>query len=548
MSLPRATLLVLAVVLSGCPAPEVEPGTIDGGAPVIDAGAGDAGPRDAGPRDAGMPSVDAGTPGAAVTWTDCPLHSEGTGPTASCGTLLTPLDPADPNGPAIEVFVKRFRPAGGKGLRALWLLQGGPGASGYVFEGLSEQIATRFPDVDYYMPDHRGTGLSTRVGCAVQEDEGSEGGIFITPAEWPACLADVKARLGTAGLAAFNTTNAAKDLGALIAAARQPGQPTFVYGVSYGTYWAHRYLQLFPAQVDGVVFDSIFPQGGSLARQDEDANAAAKDFFDVCGADTFCAGKLGADPWAKAQALVTKLKAGHCPEIALPGVPTHVLYRRAFGSLLMDAGLRGYIPAIVYRADRCSPTDITALKQLNAALTGPQPLSLELRKWGWVLSNNIIYSELFETPTPTAAQLQAIREAAVASRDVTEPMEANLGTWPTYTPDAFARGWADTQLPLLFLQGGLDPATLLSKAREVKPHFTREHQHWVEIPTATHTTIVSSATTARRSCGTLMMMGFIENPTAPLDTSCLQMVVPIDFTLPSLNNNRALFGRDDAWE
>lgn len=541
MSISRATLLVMTVVLSGCPAPDVESG------PPGDGGARDAGSGDAGQRDAGGPAPDAGPATPSISWTDCPLRSEGTGPTASCGTLLTPLDPADPNSPAIEVFVKRFRPAGGKGLRALWLLQGGPGASGYVFEGLSEQIATRFPDVDYYMPDHRGTGLSTRVGCAVQEAEDSEGGIFITPAEWPACIADVKARLG-AGLAAFNTTNAAKDLGALIAAARQPGQPTFVYGVSYGTYWAHRYLQLFPAQADGVVFDSIFPQGGSLARQDEDANAAAKDFFDACGANAFCAGKLGADPWAKAQALVAKLKAGHCSEIALPGIPTHVLYRRAFGSLLMNAGLRAYVPAIVYRADRCAATDIPALKQLNAALTGPQPVSLELRKWGWVLSNNIVFSELFESPEPTAAQLQAIREAAVASRDITEAFEVHLGTWPRYTPDALAKAWADTRLPLLFLQGGLDPATLLSKARLVKPNFTRANQHWVEIPTATHTTIVSSATTAGRSCGTLMMMGFLENPTAPLDTSCLSMVRPIDFTLPSLDNNRALFGRDDAWE
>lgn len=98
-----------------------------------------------------------------VEWEVCDLYSEGGGPEAGCAVVETPLDRDDPDGPTIEVFVKRYRPEGGTGANALWLLQGGPGASGYVFEGLSEVFATRFPDVDYYFPDHRGTGRSTRL-------------------------------------------------------------------------------------------------------------------------------------------------------------------------------------------------------------------------------------------------------------------------------------------------------------------------------------------------------------------------------------------------
>lgn len=493
------------------------------------------------------PDSDAGAPPPVVQWTPCPLHVEGTGPTVECATIQTPLDAKNPSGPTIDMFVKRYKPKGGKSLRAVWFLQGGPGASGYVFEGLSEQIATKFPDVDFYMPDHRGTGKSTRLGCAVQEASDSEGGIAITDAEWPACLADVKAREGSR-LPFFNVTNAANDLGVMIARTQPEGQPVFVYGVSYGTYWAHRYLQLYPNQANGVVFDSIFPQGGSLARQDADANEAAKDFFAVCGKDTFCSGKLGTDPWPRVEALFAKLKSGHCSAIAIPEIPTYVLFRRAFGSLLMDPNLRGYIPAFVYRLDRCEPRDIDALKILVTNLTQEQPESEMIRQWSWIVTYNIMMSELWETPSPTAADLQLIRENAVASRDVTLGMELHIGNWPTYTPDNYSKTWATSTTPLLFLQGGLDPATLLRKAREVKSHFTGPNQHWVEIPTATHTVIGSSTTSEKRSCGTRIMMNFIENPTAALDTSCISTVVPIDFVGTRKEYNGALLGTSDAWE
>ena len=495
------------------------------------------------------PEADAGpeAPTAStVTWTACSLHSEGDGPMAECATVKTPLDAKRPDGPTIDVFVKRFKPAGGKSLRAMWMLQGGPGGSGYVFETMSEQIATKFPDVDFYMPDHRGTGRSTRLGCPAQEAAASEGGLGITEPEWPACLADVKAREGER-LPFFNATNAANDLGLLIERTRQAGQPVFVYGVSYGTFLAHRYLQLFPQQANGVVFDSYVPPVSSLARQDADANEAARDFFAVCAKDATCGAKLGADPWAKAEALVAKLKAGHCADIAVPEIPTHVLFRRAFGQMLMDPTLRVYIPAIVYRADRCEPRDVTALKVLVKNLTQEQPDGEFMKQWGWVLSDNITMSELWETPSPTPAELEAIREAAVASRDVTTGMEIQIGKWPTYPHDEYYGGWPTTDVPVLFLQGGLDPATLLRKAVVAKEHFQKPHQTWVEIPTATHTVIASSATTEKRSCGTRIMMSFFDNPPAAPDTSCLSSVVPLDFKGQTAIS-QGLLGTADAWE
>lgn len=501
------------------------------------------------------PSPDAAVdaPASPLVWEPCNLRSEGGGPAAECTLAALPLRRGVDDGRTIDVHVKRYRPAGGKGLRQLWMLQGGPGGSAYVFEALVEIVGQRFPDVDFYLPDHRGTGKSSRIGCAAEGGR-TEGGFFITPEEWPSCLADAQSTMGDA-LAAFSTTNAANDLGLLIDRAKKPGEPAFVYGVSYGTYWANRYMQLFPEQAEGVVLDSIVAPGMSLARQDEDANLAARDLFAECKTDPTCGAKLGPDPWGKADALRIKLAAGHCPAIGVAGIGTHVLLRRAFGGMLMHPDQRRLIAPIVYRADRCEARDVAALRPFVASLAGGGgKVGPFLEQWGFVLSNNVLFSELWESPSPTAADLRAIREASVASRDVTSPMDALVGKWPAYPSDPYVGKWATRQKPVLMLQGGLDPATLAAKARVAKDAFARPGQRYIEIPQSTHTVIASSSadvpvpggTTERRSCGTMIMMSFLENPSAP-DTSCLDHLVPLRLDVPASLAEQYL-GTADAWE
>jgi pimeloyl-ACP methyl ester carboxylesterase len=551
-----ATMVTLPFV--ACSSDDASPGPSPSASPTTSSTTPDAGLRDRdvpveaeAVRDSGVDAADAEptpTPLPAVTFAPCDLRTEGGGPKAECTVAKTLLDPNEPAGPTIDVFVKRYRPAKGKGTYALWLLQGGPGASGYKFEGLAEGLGRQFPDIDFYIPDHRGTGRSSRIACPTQEDENSPGGILITEEEWPACLAAVKAREGSR-LAKFTTTNAASDLGSLIDRTRTPGQNVFVMGISYGTYLAHRYVQLFPKQADGVIFDSVAPPGASLARQDEDANVAAKDFFDACKNDAFCNQKMGPDPWAKANALLAKLKMGHCPQIAVPGVETHVIFRRVFGGFLMHPFYRTWIPSIVYRADRCAAQDVTALRVFMENATAEQSPDTEQKLWGWILGNNISFSELWETPSPTAAQLAAIREASVVSRDVTTLFEPTVGTWPTYPADQYVGKYADSDVPMLFLSGGLDPATLITKARVMKPKFSRPNQSWFEVPTASHTVIGSSQTRTGLSCGLRLVVNFMFGPKSPVDAACLANVAPLNFTNTHLQQeNLSLFGTADAWE
>jgi pimeloyl-ACP methyl ester carboxylesterase len=501
------------------------------------------------PTDAGAPAPPPAT--SDVTWSACPLHSENGSGQAECTTVMTPLDRRDPAGKTIPFFVKRYRAPGGRGRIALWMLQGGPGGSGYVFENFAEAMATKFPDVDYYMPDHRGTGRSEKLTCLAQ-DPSSSGGLAITPEEWPACLAEARAKWG-ADLAKFDTSNAANDVGLLATNVRAPGQTLAVYGVSYGTYWALRLMQLFPSGFDRVVLDSFVPPGSSLARQDQDANEAAHDLLRACGKDAACSAKLGSDPAALADALVTKVKSGHCSALVVPpaaqGFSLHAAFRLALGTLVEQFPYRAAFFEVIHRLDRCGADDVVALQHFLDTVYAQPPAGTPdpfLEGFGFVLSNNIAFSELWESPSPSAADLAAIRDAAVASREITVDMAQEHDIWPLYPPDEFVGKWPDaSHTPVLVLAGGFDPATLLRKQLVAKDHLTGPGRHFVVVPSATHGVITSSTTTDNRSCGTKMMMSFFEDATAP-DTKCLADIVPTSF-VPEPSLNKALFGVP-TWE
>lgn len=57
---------------------------------------------------------------------------------------------------------------------------------------------------------------------------------------------------------AFNITNAAHDLSALIGRLRKPGE-VHVYGVSYGTQLVLRMMQVAPPELDSLVLDGLVP-------------------------------------------------------------------------------------------------------------------------------------------------------------------------------------------------------------------------------------------------------------------------------------------------
>lgn len=172
-----------------------------------------------------------------------------------CALINVPLDHAAPQAGTVSLFVRKF-PAKGLAQGQLWLVAGGPGESGASFYPFIETLRAAAPGFDLLIPDHRGTGFSTRL-CPDEEAPVSLAGGALAGEEWGTCFDSLNAQADRTR--AFTITNAARDLEVLISRLGTDGR-TYVYGVSYGTQLVSRLLSLAPrAEIDGVILDSLVP-------------------------------------------------------------------------------------------------------------------------------------------------------------------------------------------------------------------------------------------------------------------------------------------------
>ena len=170
-----------------------------------------------------------------------------------CTHIEAPLDHTTPGDETIELFVRKF-PAEGEPIGQLWLVAGGPGESGASFYPFIETVRGTAPGFDLLVPDHRGTGFSTRL-CQEEESPSSVAGTALAGDEWGTCFGALNAQADRT--TAFTITNAAQDLDLLISRL-EAGNRTYLYGVSYGTQLVLRMLTLErQVDLDGVILDSL---------------------------------------------------------------------------------------------------------------------------------------------------------------------------------------------------------------------------------------------------------------------------------------------------
>jgi hypothetical protein len=94
------------------------------------------------------------------------------------------------------------------------------------------------------------------------------------------------------------------------------------------------------------------------------------------------------------------------------------------------------------------------------------------------------------------------------------------------------------------LNGTLDPQTPLKVATPTGEHFQGKNQHFIVIPYAAHTTLTQSPMDAEyHSCGAELILQFFRDPKKPIDQSCVDLVLPLDFRgVASISE--LLFGTD----
>ncbi|MDZ5633518.1 alpha/beta fold hydrolase [Janthinobacterium sp. GMG1] len=362
---------------------------------------------------------------------------------------------------AMHVFVRKFAadvPAGKPARGTLWLVAGGPGESGASFYSLLPTLRRSFPGFEFLIPDHRGTGNSSRL-CKVEESRESPGGRALSGAEWGSCFAGIN--LMPEYAAQFSITMAARDLKALIEGERGSRKPpVYVYGVSYGTQLVLRTLQLGPLPVKGVILDSLVPPQTDahrdLSQRSHVVNTVGMQVLAECDADAACHAALGEPAASLYRRVLDKAQADPALLAKIPGKNL----KNFLGGMLDVPSARVRIPYLLRELDQGGEAELTAVRatltQAAASLGSysQSPLSIPLVS---IISNSENNLQPSLRPGWTAADIDRDEESLL----FTSPLPRILlgGGLPTYPRDAYFGALPAKMPPTLVLQGTLDPKT-----------------------------------------------------------------------------------------
>jgi pimeloyl-ACP methyl ester carboxylesterase len=368
---------------------------------------------------------------------------------------------------AMHVFVRKIAadvPAGKPARGSLWLVAGGPGESGASFYSLLPTLRRSFPGFEFLIPDHRGTGHSSRL-CKVEESEQSPGGRALAGAEWGSCFAGLNLVPEYAGQ--FSITTAARDLKALIEGEQgKKTPPVYVYSVSYGTQLVLRTLQLGSLPVQGVIFDSLVPPQTDarwdLSQRSQVVNQVGMQVFTQCDADAACHAALGESAETLYRRVLEKMQADPALLAKIPGKNL----KNFLGGMLDVPAARARIPYLLRELDQGGDAELASVRaMLTQAATSlgsyPQsPLSIPLVN---IISNSENNLQPSLRPAWTATDID--REEADLL--FTSPLPRILlgGGLPTYPRDAYFGTLPAKMPPTLVLQGTLDPKTPYAGAR-----------------------------------------------------------------------------------
>ena len=281
--------------------------------------------------------------------------------TLDCCTLQVPLNYAKPDR-NISIAMSRLTPSQPTGMNnTLFALAGGPGGSGWGLLQIIVKLIPATSGITIILPDHRGTGWSTALGC---DDNMSQN---VTTD----CVSYLISKWGVEGLNQFSVTAAAHDLSVQVQAyqADNPGRVA-VYGVSYGTFWLDRFLQIYPALVQSAIMDGILsPIMSSISRYELWASSVGSQFLSFCLSEPHCSQYFPAKqpPHIMLYNMLKEIDSNshrcindHFTKYRISADTI----RNLFFGLINGADLymeRTVIPAVIYRLNRCSAEDVPVL-------------------------------------------------------------------------------------------------------------------------------------------------------------------------------------------
>jgi len=436
---------------------------------------------------------------------------------AECGTSEVPLDPANPDGEHVELFVARVSALSGEpDPDPFMVIAGGPGQASTTFYAQARSAFSKIRrSRDIVLVDQRGTGSSTPLPCENIENE-------------DALLAsDAFIRLGAEcveGLshdpAFFTTSVAVHDLELV---REQLGYPSLnIYGVSYGTRVAQHYLKRYPERVRTVILDGVVPPGLALGPGIAiDAQRALDSLLARCAAMRECA-EAYPDLNGQLRDLLTRLKASP-PTITIP----HPRSGASTTLTLTDEMVAGIVRLLTYSPQTAAliPVLVRAAVEGDYGPLAAQVLMVSEEIYG-ALSLGMHFAVVCTEDVPFWGQVDraALEETYLGSVQV-DALGEVCKSWPRGFIDVdFARP-VETDVPVILLSGEDDPVTPPSYA-EMSVEGLSNHRH-VTLPHQAHGQLATG-------CVPRLMVAFVDSADpAAFDDTCLEAVggFPI-FTTP----------------
>lgn len=495
-----------------------------------------------------------------VNWsTNCPSYLS---TNAECATIKLPLNYNSDDNKTVDIFIYRHKAISGNSKGQIWFLQGGPGGSGAIFSKYYfDKYTQKYPDYDFYSLDHRGVANSSRLTCS-QESKITE------PALFRQCTEELATNMGD-DLLQYSTTNAAKDVGFLIEMLKKPNKKRFLYGVSYGTYWAERYLTIFPHQADGVILDSICTlKNCYMDDYSKWTDLVGHQFLDVCKNDTTCNTKMNLintnteqTPQEAAMEVLNKINTAPCDFGYGPFKKADA--QTFLTTMLMNFYARMLIPPVLYRLNRCEERDKAALAKLIQNLYSMRGKKLDSffvtedeMNNNSILYYNIVFGELWYGRTEEEIT-QVFNDSLFNTGNGLDMYNMkNSGHWNEYGDTGYLNNLPDTDTPVLMMNGTLDPQTALEIALPSKEFLNKDHQYFLTFPQTPHGITGSSYTNEMiqnygqgTTCGEKIMFEWIANPTQKPSTDCFNDMYQLSWDSGLLNGMGAMYmGTNDVWD
>ncbi|HET8627374.1 MAG TPA: alpha/beta hydrolase [Thermomicrobiales bacterium] len=448
------------------------------------------------------------------------------GKTVVCGFAVVPERHENPQGKTIKLPVAVYKARSATpAAEPIILLAGGPGQSDQVFATLLTASSAYYRDLtanhDVVIFDQRGTGKAQpSLACPelTADSLGSQLLVQALDAQAPLVAAALRCRDRLAGqgidLAAYTTTENAADVNDVRAVL---GYATMdLYGGSYGSALGLAVERDFPGVVHDVVLESIVPpQIAWIFAPPQNFDRALRELFRACAADAACnaaypdlqgafqrgVARLNATP---ARVPVTDPASGQTVDVPVSGA----LYSQLVFNLFYSTEIIPYLPDMMARVDR---GDTKFLGVLLPLLLAPgEPLSYGMH-FSIVCSGDVSAAQYQQA---LAADQQILPEA----REALEPTfvrdyYAVCQQWPSRGADPKATQPVNSAVPTLLISGQFDPITPPAYAALVRPGLS--HSASVVLPGGGHTPSFATP------CGFSLAVGFVNDPSAAPNTSCV---------------------------